>query len=50
MIALHDIMYHPYVPDCQVEIFWKEMRQRYKTKEIISSPKQTWAGIGVIFT
>lgn len=50
VIALHDIVHHPYVPDCQVEVFWKEIKGEYKTKEIISSPNQTWAGIGVIFT
>lgn len=49
IIALHDIVYHPYVPKCQVNRFWKEVKQKYKTKEIISSPAQTWAGIGVIF-
>ncbi|MFN3301840.1 MAG: O-methyltransferase [Patescibacteria group bacterium] len=50
VIALHDIVHHPFVPDCQVEVFWKEIKQNYKTKEIISSPSQTWAGIGVVFT
>ena len=50
VIALHDITHHPYVPDCHVEIFWKEIKQVYRTKEIISSPKQTCAGIGIIFT
>jgi predicted O-methyltransferase YrrM len=50
IVALHDIVHHPFSPDCQVEKFWKELKRKYKTKEIISSKKQTWAGIGIIFT
>ena len=50
VIALHDIVHHPYIPDCQVEKLWKEIKQKYKTKEIIFSSNQTWAGIGVIYT
>ncbi|MEM2073511.1 MAG: class I SAM-dependent methyltransferase [Nitrososphaeria archaeon] len=50
VIALHDIVHHPNVPECQVEVLWGEIKQRYKTKEIIFEPGQTWAGIGVIFT
>ena len=51
IIAFHDIVYHPFVPECQVEKLWKEIKvlRRYETKEIISSHNQTWAGIGVIF-
>lgn len=35
-------------PDVNVDRFWKEIVDEYETKEIISHPKQTWAGIGVI--
>ena len=51
IVAFHDIVHHPFVPECQVERFWKEVKRRYRdrTKEIISSPDQTWAGIGVLY-
>jgi predicted O-methyltransferase YrrM len=53
IIAFHDIVYHPFDPECQVDKFWKELKKRYKRKrrikEIVSSKTQTWAGIGVIF-
>jgi len=35
-------------PDCNVDQFWTELVEEYDTEEIISHPKQTWAGIGVI--
>ncbi|QKY22030.1 class I SAM-dependent methyltransferase (plasmid) [Halolamina sp. CBA1230] len=34
--------------DCNVDQFWTELVEEYDTEEIISHPKQTWAGIGVI--
>lgn len=48
IIAFHDIVYHPYDPDCQVDKFWNEVKDKYNFKEIISSEKQTWAGIGIL--
>jgi len=39
IIGFHDIVHCPFVPDCQVEKFWKEIKQKYKTKEVISSAK-----------
>jgi len=50
VIALHDIVHHPFVPECQVDKFWKEIKKIYRTREIILSSNQTWAGIGLIFT
>jgi|AntDeeMinimDraft_6_1070357.scaffolds.fasta_scaffold04337_1 predicted O-methyltransferase YrrM len=35
-------------PDCNVDQFWTELVEEYETEEIISHPKQTWAGIGVV--
>lgn len=35
--------------DCNVDRLWNEIRDEFKTREIISHPKQSWAGIGVIF-
>jgi predicted O-methyltransferase YrrM len=34
--------------DCNVDQFWTELVEEYETEEIISHPKQTWAGIGVV--
>lgn len=35
-------------PECEVDEFWKEIAPEYDTEELISHPKQTWAGIGVV--
>lgn len=35
-------------PDCNVNQLWDELVEEYETEEIISHPKQTWAGIGVV--
>lgn len=32
-----------------VERFWKELKNGYETKEIISHPHQVWGGIGVVY-
>lgn len=34
--------------DCNVDQLWNELVDEYETEEIISHPKQTWAGIGVV--
>lgn len=49
IIAFHDIVFHPFHPDCQVDKFWTEVKDNYITQEIISSQNQSWAGIGIIF-
>lgn len=49
IIALHDIVSQTSDPECQVRIFWNEIKHKYKTKEIIYSKTQPWGGIGVIF-
>lgn len=35
-------------PDCNVDQLWNELVEEYETEEIISHPKQTWAGIGIV--
>lgn len=49
IIALHDIAKHPKETNCKVDVFWKEIKHNYKSKEIILDKKQGWAGIGVIY-
>jgi predicted O-methyltransferase YrrM len=50
LIALHDIVPHPSHPDVKVDIFWKELKQQFPTREIVADWKQGWGGIGVVFT
>ena len=49
IVAFHDISFHPKVPECQVDKFWKELKPKYKHIEFIDSTDPTWAGIGVLF-
>jgi predicted O-methyltransferase YrrM len=49
MVAFHDIAPHRGDKDCQVDKFWKEIKQDYPYREIIENPEQGWAGIGVLF-
>lgn len=35
--------------ECDVHDLWAELKREYETKEIISHPKQTWGGIGVVY-
>ncbi len=48
LIVLHDILFHPHVPTCQVDKFWREIEERYDTKELIDWTDRNWGGIGVI--
>jgi hypothetical protein len=49
-IVFHDILPHPALPSCQVDVFWKKIKEEFpgKTEEIIESPEQGWAGIGIL--
>lgn len=50
IIALHDIVEHPYHQDCEVDEFWSEVSSEYESREIVAdSDWQTWGGIGVIW-
>ena len=49
VIAFHDIVAHPPEAQCHVHEFWVEVKQRYQHKEIIESPHQQWAGIGMLY-
>ncbi|WP_424002638.1 class I SAM-dependent methyltransferase [Haloarcula salina] len=35
--------------ECNVDDFWAELIDEYETREIISHPKQTWGGIGIVY-
>lgn len=49
IIAMHDIALHPKETKCEVNKFWKELKNSYKYKEIILDKNQGWAGIGIIY-
>jgi len=46
LMAFHDIVNHPNIPEVGVDRFWKEL-EGDKT-EIIHDPDQGWAGIGIL--
>jgi predicted O-methyltransferase YrrM len=48
LIVFHDIVEHPPQVGCEVATFWQEIKERYKYWEIIESPNQGWAGLGVL--
>jgi len=47
-ICDHHLLWGESHPHCNVDQFWAELVNNYNTEEIISHPKQTWAGIGVV--
>ncbi len=49
LIALHDVAKHPESHKCDVDLFWEELKGRFRTQEFIESKDQGWAGIGVVF-
>lgn len=49
VIAFHDIVAHPPEAQCHVKEFWDEVKQRFSHREIIDSPSQQWAGIGLLY-
>jgi len=49
MVAFHDIVPHPPQAQCHVHEFWNEVKQGYRHREMIESPDQQWAGIGLLY-
>lgn len=49
-IGFHDIAKHTLHPECKVDVFWQELKKKYKFKEIVENKNQGWAGIGIIQT
>jgi predicted O-methyltransferase YrrM len=48
LIALHDIVAHPPGSGCEVDRFWREVRQVGNWREIVADRDSQFAGIGVI--
>ena len=53
LIVLHDILYHPKVPQCKVNKFWNEIKRRFQYREFIDRQDDRgwgkWGGIGVLY-
>ena len=49
IIAFHDIAKNYFDPQCQVDLFWKEIKHCFKIKEVMKKPYEGWAGIGIVF-
>jgi predicted O-methyltransferase YrrM len=43
------LQWHPNFERCTVDAFWAELQSAYATEELVSHPKQTWAGIGIVY-
>lgn len=53
LVALHDILPHPAFTGCEVERFWRELRERHRCIEFLDPEDDRlgwglWGGIGVI--
>jgi cephalosporin hydroxylase len=52
LIVFHDILFHPRVPNCKVDKFWNEVKNRFKYAEYIDREDDRgwgqWGGIGLI--
>jgi predicted O-methyltransferase YrrM len=49
IIAFHDVCPHPPHTECEVNLFWHEIKDKYEHIEIVRDWKQGWAGIGVLY-
>jgi cephalosporin hydroxylase len=49
IVVFHDICTIPPEINCQVDEFWKEIKNNYRNVEFIENPDQGKCGIGVIF-
>jgi predicted O-methyltransferase YrrM len=53
LVAFHDILPHPEHSRCEVHLFWKEVKERYRHIELIDPHPDPvegqWGGIGVLY-
>jgi predicted O-methyltransferase YrrM len=50
IIAFHDILKNPIETNCEVHLFWNQIKASYNYQELVNDPHQNWAGIGIIYT
>jgi cephalosporin hydroxylase len=52
VIAFHDILPHPPASNCQVDVVWNEIKDRYRHTEFVDPDEDwgvgQWGGIGVL--
>ena len=48
VIIFHDICKHATAPECQVDKFWNEIKDKYESKELIDPNETDWGGIGIL--
>jgi hypothetical protein len=52
LVALHDVLPHPTVPECQVDRLWTEISAKHQCREFVDSEDDRgwgrWGGIGVV--
>jgi len=48
LIFFHDILFHPFNHGCEVNLFWRKLKEKYETKEFIDNNDINWGGIGLI--
>lgn len=49
MIVMHDVLPNRFDAEIQVDRFWKEVKAKYRTEEIVENPDQGNMGIGLVF-
>jgi predicted O-methyltransferase YrrM len=49
IVAFHDIVTHDPEINCHVDKFWSEVKQRFKSDELIENKSQKFAGIGILY-
>jgi cephalosporin hydroxylase len=47
-VVFHDIVPHRKVKDCEVDVLWNELKDKYPSQEIIADSDEGWGGIGIL--
>jgi hypothetical protein len=47
-VGFHDIVVRPPHTQCEVERFWREVKECYPSQEFIQDRNQGWGGIGLV--
>ena len=48
LIFFHDIVFHPFNPSCEVNLFWRQIKQQYDIEEFVDQNEIHWGGIGMM--
>ena len=48
LIFFHDIRFHPFNHGCEVNLFWRKLKEKYEVQEFIDTDDINWGGIGMI--